>query len=210
MHFSDYGLPIDNPNLAPRGPKFLKEPDETTILSKTSAAYLDCLADGNPKPEYRWYKGNRDTLTELETGPGKRFVMTGGRLTIDNPEDTDEGTYQCSATNKFGTIMSRPIDLSFGSEFWNQNRLLLFSVFLKIIVVVCLPTLAAAVEYCEGRSCGSLFGESPELLTVLTLKAGLCQNTAFCVSAVRIFLKFLPYWLCQWVAMQTLMEDVAN
>ena len=104
----------------------MKEPDETTILSKTSAAYLDCLADGNPKPEYRWYKGNRDTLTELETGPGKRFVMTGGRLTIDNPEDTDEGTYQCSATNKFGTIMSRPIDLSFGSEFWNQNRLLLF------------------------------------------------------------------------------------
>lgn len=125
-------------------------------------------------------------MTELETGPGKRFVMTGGRLTIDNPEDIDEGTYQCSATNKFGTIMSRPIDLSFGSEFWNQNRLL-FSVFLKIIVVVCLPTLAAAVEYCEGRSCGSLFGESPELLTVLTLKPGLCQNIAFCVSAVRIF-----------------------
>ena len=115
--FADYGLPIDNPSLAPQGPKFLKEPEETTILSETSAAYLDCLADGNPKPDYVWYKESGSSMTELGIGPGTRFILTGGRLTIDNPQDIDEGTYQCWASNEFGTILSRPVDLAFGSEF---------------------------------------------------------------------------------------------
>ncbi|XP_070192772.1 contactin-like isoform X2 [Littorina saxatilis] len=111
----DYGLAIDNPELAPRGPKFMKEPVETTILSKTTAAYLDCLADGIPKPEYSWWNGEGDTWVQLQTGPGTRFTMTGGRLTIDNPKDSDAGNYQCRATNQFGTILSTPVALSFGS-----------------------------------------------------------------------------------------------
>lgn len=78
-------------------------------------------------------------------------------------------------------------------SFGTKTDFFFFQSFKKIIVVVRLPTLAAAVVYCEGRSCGSLFVESPELLTVLTLKPGLCQNIAFCVSAGRILFKFLPY-----------------
>ena len=133
----------------------MTEPVETTILSKTSAAYLDCLADGNPKPEYAWYKGAGNSMSKVETGSGRRFVLTGGQLTIDNPEDKDEGTYQCRATNEFGTILSRRIALSFGSKFRIQNRLFFLTM------------LAAALGHCgcskqRGQSCQRFSLESLE------------------------------------------------
>ncbi|XP_076447632.1 contactin-like [Babylonia areolata] len=116
----DYGLALDNPSLAPRGPQFVAEPVDTTILSRTTNVFLDCLASGNPKPSYQWYRGddkNRNMVL-LSTGAGSennRYSMIGGRLSIENPHDVDDGTYQCRVTNEFGTIMSRPAKLSFGS-----------------------------------------------------------------------------------------------
>ncbi|KAK7493986.1 hypothetical protein BaRGS_00014868 [Batillaria attramentaria] len=117
----DYGLEIENPDLAPKGPKFLAEPVDTTILSATTAAYLDCLATGIPKPEYSWLRSSGNTMAPLRTGPGTRYSLTGGRLTIDFPVEADEGTYQCVASNEFGSILSTPVTLSFGSlgEFSN-------------------------------------------------------------------------------------------
>lgn len=113
---TDYGLEIESPDLAPKGPKFLLQPTETTILSKTTAAYLDCLAVGVPDPQYLWLKRVGTIMVPIASGPGTRFTLTGGRLTIDFPEAPDEGVYQCNATNEFGTILSTPISLSFGSK----------------------------------------------------------------------------------------------
>ncbi|KAL8610221.1 hypothetical protein ACOMHN_038916 [Nucella lapillus] len=120
----DYGLDIDNPNLAPRGPHFVEEPVNTIILSKTRAAFLDCLASGNPKPSYLWFRGDKNSMAVLPTGSESkngRFSTIGGRLTIENPTDVDDGTYQCHAINQFGTILSKPAELSFGTlgEFSN-------------------------------------------------------------------------------------------
>jgi hypothetical protein len=52
---------------------------------------------------------------------GDRFSMTGGRLVISDPVNDDDGWYQCNATNQYGTVLSRPVALSFGSlgEFSN-------------------------------------------------------------------------------------------
>lgn len=117
----DYGLEIENPDLAPKGPKFMLEPIPTTILSATTAAYMDCMATGVPKPDYSWLRSRGDQMVPLVTGPGTRYSLTGGRLTIDFPVQQDEGTYQCVATNTFGSILSTPVSLSFGSmgEFSN-------------------------------------------------------------------------------------------
>ncbi|XP_025106853.1 contactin-like isoform X2 [Pomacea canaliculata] len=118
----DYGLDVEDPYLAPRGPKFIFEPVETTILSlATTAAYFDCQASGSPEPEYTWLRGDGANMNVLKTGPGTRFALTGGRLTIDFPIMSDEGVYQCKAYNQFGSILSRRVSLSFGTigEFSN-------------------------------------------------------------------------------------------
>uniref|UniRef100_A0A0B7AM68 Contactin n=1 Tax=Arion vulgaris TaxID=1028688 RepID=A0A0B7AM68_9EUPU len=116
----DYGLNVDNPGLAPRGPIFLQQPEETVILGKTNTVYLDCLASGNPEPTYEWLKDNKQG-SMVPLPPDRRFSFTTGKLEITNPNATDETTYQCKATNQFGTILSTTAQLSFGflAEFSN-------------------------------------------------------------------------------------------
>ncbi|XP_067134439.1 neuroglian-like [Centruroides vittatus] len=71
---------------------------------------LDCEANGNPEPEYRWYKNG----LEFEyVSYDKRISQQPqrGTLVFTEPEDIDEGLYQCFAKNSHGTSVSNSVFL---------------------------------------------------------------------------------------------------
>ncbi|XP_036247004.1 contactin-6 isoform X3 [Molothrus ater] len=77
------------------GPIFIQEPYDITYSmgSANPEILLNCTAKGYPLPYYR---------------------LVGGSLAINNPhKNQDIGTYQCLATNSFGTILSRKAKLQF-------------------------------------------------------------------------------------------------
>lgn len=92
------------------GPHIVKEPQDTTfnLDSTLDAVFLECEAEGSPKPQYFWQKdGQNITLNE-------QVYLTGGRLTLNTPSiEQNRGLYQCFASNKVGTVMSRVADLQF-------------------------------------------------------------------------------------------------
>ncbi|GAB0194406.1 contactin-4 [Grus japonensis] len=52
--------------------------------------------------------------TSIDIGMDYRYSVVEGNLLINNPNKTqDTGTYQCVATNPFGTIVSREARLQF-------------------------------------------------------------------------------------------------
>ncbi|XP_055884200.1 contactin-like [Biomphalaria glabrata] len=119
----DYGLNIDNPGLAPKGPSFIFQPQDTVVLQKKiSSITLDCMAQGNPQPTYDWMKLDRENKM-IPLTPGNRYSFTTGYLEITEPTVIDEATYQCKAKNEYGLIISSSATLSFGElgEFSNVN-----------------------------------------------------------------------------------------
>ncbi|XP_052830052.1 contactin isoform X1 [Octopus bimaculoides] len=115
----DYGTNYSNPNDIPRGPEIIKEPEDLVIVTGESFAFIECIATGNPKPTYKWYR-EVFTREEVSWKIDTRYTTTNGRLTISKPVDElDAGAYQCEASNKFGSVLSRVVQVSFGvlSEF---------------------------------------------------------------------------------------------
>lgn len=52
---------------------------------------LKCSADGNPKPSFKWYKGNESVSLGSQ----------GELLTIPSVKHKDAGTYRCLADNGY-------------------------------------------------------------------------------------------------------------
>ncbi|XP_023242973.1 neuroglian-like [Centruroides sculpturatus] len=71
---------------------------------------LDCEADGNPEPVYRW---NKNGLEFDYVSYDKRISQQPqrGTLVFTKPEDIDEGLYQCFAENSHGTSVSNSVFL---------------------------------------------------------------------------------------------------
>ncbi|XP_072026167.1 contactin-4-like [Amphiura filiformis] len=92
------------------GPHIIREPQNTTfnVDSSQQSTYLDCEAQGTPKPKYYWQKDSQNlTFTD-------DVFLSGGRLTINDPNrNTHAGWYQCFASNDVGTVMSQPAYLAF-------------------------------------------------------------------------------------------------
>lgn len=62
---------------------------------------------------YRWKLNG----TDVDIGMDFRYSVVEGSLLINNPNKTqDAGTYQCIATNSFGTIVSREARLQFACK----------------------------------------------------------------------------------------------
>lgn len=119
----EYGIEVDNPERVPRGPYFIKEPQDFTFdtseRKRVNYASLSCLAGGYPTPTYQWFKESfeNDRLVAKEIDPlsDPRYTLSGGTLIIQNPQQKlDRSTYHCKAINKFGTIISESVQLNFG------------------------------------------------------------------------------------------------
>ncbi|NP_001398654.1 contactin-4 isoform 5 precursor [Mus musculus] len=94
------------------GPVFVQEPSHVMfpLDSEEKKVKLSCEVKGNPKPHIRW----KINGTDVDIGMDFRYSVVDGSLLINNPNKTqDAGTYQCIATNSFGTIVSREAKLQF-------------------------------------------------------------------------------------------------
>ncbi|XP_036725167.1 contactin-6 isoform X1 [Balaenoptera musculus] len=93
-------------------PIFIQEPQDVIFpldLSK-SEIILNCAANGNPSPHYRWKQNG----TDIDFTMSYHYRLDGGSLAISSPHtDQDIGTYQCLATNPLGTILSQKAKLQF-------------------------------------------------------------------------------------------------
>lgn len=117
-----YGTNYPDEESAPRGPKFYLYPTDTEILGSTSEVYLECAATGLTQPTYQWTVTREDGQTRPIVGP--RYIVTNGRVSINNPQVAlDGGSYQCSAKNEFGVVLTQPVVLSFADlgEFSNVD-----------------------------------------------------------------------------------------
>ncbi|RUS71471.1 hypothetical protein EGW08_020770, partial [Elysia chlorotica] len=110
----DYGMDVENAGDAPRGPTFLQQPHDTAILGENvTRVTLECLADGNPEPSYEWVMRSGSQWVPVPLGG--RYTITTGKLEISKPQESDENSYQCRASNDVGTSLSTSAQLSFGS-----------------------------------------------------------------------------------------------
>ncbi|XP_061474555.1 contactin-4-like [Rhineura floridana] len=94
------------------GPVFIQEPSSVIFAldSEEKKVKLSCEVKGNPKPTMRWKLNG--TIVDIDMD--YHYSVVEGSLLINNPNKTqDAGTYQCLATNSFGTIVSREAKLQF-------------------------------------------------------------------------------------------------
>ncbi|XP_032826464.1 receptor-type tyrosine-protein phosphatase delta isoform X20 [Petromyzon marinus] len=85
------------------------------VVERTRTATMLCAATGNPDPDIRWFKDFFPVDTQASAGRIKQ-LRTGsgpirGALQIDLSEDSDQGKYECVASNDVGTVYSAPANL---------------------------------------------------------------------------------------------------
>ncbi|KAF3835237.1 hypothetical protein F7725_027795, partial [Dissostichus mawsoni] len=79
------------------------------VVERTRTATMLCAASGNPDPEITWYK---DFLPiDPSASNGRIKQLRSGALQIENSEETDQGKYECVASNMEGVRYSAPANL---------------------------------------------------------------------------------------------------
>uniref|UniRef100_A0A7N4PB08 Ig-like domain-containing protein n=1 Tax=Sarcophilus harrisii TaxID=9305 RepID=A0A7N4PB08_SARHA len=79
------------------------------VVEKARTATMLCAAGGNPDPEISWFK---DFLpVDPAASNGRIKQLRSGALQIENSEESDQGKYECVATNSAGTRYSAPANL---------------------------------------------------------------------------------------------------
>ncbi|XP_035294818.1 receptor-type tyrosine-protein phosphatase F isoform X3 [Cricetulus griseus] len=79
------------------------------VVEKARTATMLCAASGTPDPEISWFK---DFLPVDPTSSNGRIKqLRSGALQIESSEESDQGKYECVATNSAGTRYSAPANL---------------------------------------------------------------------------------------------------
>ncbi|XP_063085222.1 receptor-type tyrosine-protein phosphatase S isoform X10 [Cavia porcellus] len=79
------------------------------VVERTRTATMLCAASGNPDPEITWFK---DFLpVDPSASHGRIKQLRSGALQIESSEETDQGKYECVATNSAGVRYSSPANL---------------------------------------------------------------------------------------------------
>ncbi|XP_028833164.1 receptor-type tyrosine-protein phosphatase S isoform X3 [Denticeps clupeoides] len=79
------------------------------VVERTRTATMLCAASGTPDPEISWFK---DFLpVEPGTSSGRIKQLRSGALQIERSEETDQGKYECVASNSQGVRYSSPANL---------------------------------------------------------------------------------------------------
>ncbi|KAK4815997.1 hypothetical protein QYF61_010865 [Mycteria americana] len=79
------------------------------VVERTRTATMLCAASGNPDPEITWFKDFLPVDTSNNNGRIKQ--LRSGALQIELSEESDQGKYECVATNSAGTRYSAPANL---------------------------------------------------------------------------------------------------
>ncbi|XP_032103147.1 receptor-type tyrosine-protein phosphatase F isoform X15 [Sapajus apella] len=85
------------------------------VVEKARTATMLCAAGGNPDPEITWFKDFLPVDPATSNGRIKQLRSGGspirGALQIESSEESDQGKYECVATNSAGTRYSAPANL---------------------------------------------------------------------------------------------------
>ncbi|PVD35862.1 hypothetical protein C0Q70_02831 [Pomacea canaliculata] len=149
--FGDFGLPATGVSVIERGPQFISMPNSLVVVSSTGEpAVLECIAFGTPEPNYRWVRG-KTFDEEVLPSTDSRYSLINGRLIIENPvEAKDSDSYRCEARNKFGTVISSSVAISFGylADFSNvQNAPVRAKAYDGVAIECSQITYRPAVQY---------------------------------------------------------------
>ncbi|CAF96909.1 unnamed protein product, partial [Tetraodon nigroviridis] len=125
-----------------QSPVFTKQPGSIVYpvetLERNKEVVFSCEAQGSPPPSYRWKLNG----TEISSKYGSHYILSGGNLRINRlNKDQDAGTYQCLASNSFGTIVSREASLTFAylENFKTHRRSSVFVREGQGVVLLCGP-----------------------------------------------------------------------
>lgn len=82
---------------------------EKTKLRDALPVVIECEAEGNPTPNFRWTKDGTQLIWQADP----RFSLEDGtgNLLISDPTMDDNGLYQCFAHNELGTAIADPVYL---------------------------------------------------------------------------------------------------
>uniref|UniRef100_A0A3Q2HEM6 Receptor-type tyrosine-protein phosphatase S n=1 Tax=Equus caballus TaxID=9796 RepID=A0A3Q2HEM6_HORSE len=85
------------------------------VVERTRTATMLCAASGNPDPEITWFKDFLPVDPSASNGRIKQLRSEStpirGALQIESSEETDQGKYECVATNSAGVRYSSPANL---------------------------------------------------------------------------------------------------
>ncbi|XP_013859793.1 receptor-type tyrosine-protein phosphatase delta isoform X20 [Austrofundulus limnaeus] len=85
------------------------------VVERTRTSTMLCAASGNPDPDIAWFKDFLPVNTTNNNGRIKQLRSGGtpirGALQIEQSEESDQGKYECVATNSDGTRYSAPANL---------------------------------------------------------------------------------------------------
>ncbi|XP_028448091.1 receptor-type tyrosine-protein phosphatase S isoform X3 [Perca flavescens] len=102
-------LAIIREDLLPLGFPSIDMGPQLKVVERTKTATMLCAASGIPDPEISWFK---DFLpVEPVSSQGRIKQLRSGALQIENSEETDQGKYECVATNSQGVRYSSPANL---------------------------------------------------------------------------------------------------
>ncbi|XP_039589383.1 receptor-type tyrosine-protein phosphatase S isoform X9 [Passer montanus] len=88
------------------------------VVERTRTATMLCAASGNPDPEITWFKdflpvdpsASNGRIKQLRSETFEGTPIRGG-LQIESSEETDQGKYECVASNSAGVRYSSPANL---------------------------------------------------------------------------------------------------
>ncbi|XP_042311401.1 receptor-type tyrosine-protein phosphatase delta isoform X43 [Sceloporus undulatus] len=101
----------------PRGFPTIDMGPQLKVVERTRTATMLCAASGNPDPEITWFKdflpvdtSNNGRIKQLRSESIGGTPIRGA-LQIESSEESDQGKYECVATNSAGTRYSAPANL---------------------------------------------------------------------------------------------------
>ncbi|KAF4802949.1 Receptor-type tyrosine-protein phosphatase S [Turdus rufiventris] len=100
---------IPSEDQIPRGFPTIDMGPQLKVVERTRTATMLCAASGNPDPEITWFKDFLPVDTSNNNGRIKQ--LRSGALQIELSEESDQGKYECVATNSAGTRYSAPANL---------------------------------------------------------------------------------------------------
>ncbi|XP_044074250.1 receptor-type tyrosine-protein phosphatase S-like isoform X10 [Siniperca chuatsi] len=102
-------LAIIREDLLPFGFPSIDMGPQLKVVERTRTATMLCAASGIPDPEISWFKDFLPVDPTISQGRIKQ--LRSGALQIENSEETDQGKYECVATNSQGVRYSSPANL---------------------------------------------------------------------------------------------------